>query len=369
MKDEVFYGIALSLIKGIGDINAKTLISYSGGCKELFKIPIHKLRKINGVGSKLADAFKNTKDAFLRAEEEIRFIEKHKIKVLFYYDKQYPKRLLNCYDAPLFIFAKGNVDFNAERFVNIVGTRHATDYGKEITEKLVEELATYKVNLVSGLAYGIDICAHKAALKYDMQNIAVLAHGLDRIYPALHKNTAEKLQQNGALVTTYLSNTNPDRQNFPDRNRVVAGITDATIVVESAIAGGALITAEIANNYNRDVFAFPGRITDEYSQGCLKLIKENKANIITSAKDIIELLNWDLEKTIAKNEIIQPQLFIDLDEQEQAVLNYISTKEKMHIDEINFNSQLKQSNVSSILLQLEMKGVIISLPGKLYKAT
>jgi len=367
MNEELFYGIALSLMKGIGDSNAKTLISYTGSTEEIFKTPISKLQKISGVGPKLSETFKDTAQVLARAEKEIAFIQKNNIKVHFYYDKKYPKRLLNCSDSPLFIFSKGNVDFNEERFVNIVGTRHATEYGKETTEKLIADLAKFKVNLVSGLAYGIDISAHKAALKYDIQNIAVLAHGLDRIYPAQHKNTAEKLQQNGALVTTYLSETNPDRQNFPDRNKIVAGMTDATIVVESAIAGGALITAEIANNYNRDIFAFPGRITDEYSQGCLKLIKNHKANLVTSAQDIIEFMNWDLDKVPIKKEHIQPQLFIELDEHELVIVNYIRMKDKVHIDELNLSLQLKQSNISTILLQLEMKGVIVSLPGKMYK--
>lgn len=367
MNDELFYGIALSLMKGIGDANAKTLISYAGSTEKLFKTPTSKLLKISGIGPKTAEIFKNTSDILARAEKEISFIEKNNINTYFYYDKQYPKRLLNCIDSPLFIFAKGNVDFNKERFVNIVGTRHATDYGKEITEKLIADLATNDVSLVSGLAYGIDICAHKAALKYDMQNIAVLAHGLDRIYPAQHKNVAEKLQQNGALVSDFLSGTNPDRQNFPDRNRIVAGMTDATIVVESAISGGALITAEIANNYNKDVFAFPGKVTDEYSQGCIKLIKQHKANLVTSAKDIIEFMNWDLEKSIVKKEIIQPQLFLDLSENEKMIYDYMQAKDKTHIDELSINIQLPQSAITSNLLQLEMKGIIASLPGKMYK--
>lgn len=369
MNDELFYGIALSLMKGIGDANAKTLISYAGSTEMLFKTPTSKLQKINGVGPKTAEIFKDTADVLARAEKEIAFIEKNKIDVLFYYDKRYPKRLLNCSDSPLFIFAKGNVDFNKERFINVVGTRHASDYGKEITEKLIADLSGFNVSLVSGLAYGIDICAHKAALKYNMQNIAVLAHGLDRIYPSQHKNTAEKLQQNGALVTDYLSQTNPDRQNFPSRNRIVAGMTDATIVIESAITGGALITAEIANNYNRDVFAFPGKITDEYSQGCLKLIKEHKANLITSAKDIIEFLNWDIEQKNIVKQSIQPQLFLDLSDTEKNMYEIINTKTQMHIDEITMKIQMPLSAISAILLSLEMKGVILSLPGKLYKAS
>ncbi len=367
MNNELFYGIALSLMKGIGDANAKTLISYAGSAEKLFKTPASKLQRINGIGPKTAETFKDTKDVLLRAEKEITFIEKNNINIYFYYDKKYPKRLLNCIDSPLFIFSKGNVDFNKERFVNVVGTRHATEYGKEITSKLVADLANYNISLVSGLAYGIDICAHKNALKYDMQNIAVLAHGLDRIYPAQHKSVAEELQKNGALVSDFISGTNPDRQNFPDRNRIVVGMTDATIVVESAIKGGALISAEIANNYNKDVFAFPGRITDEYSQGCIKLIKEHKANLVTSAKDIIEFMNWDLEKSTKNKEILPPQLFHDLSVNEKIVYDCILAKDKIHIDELSLHIQLPQSAITSNLLQLEMKGIIASLPGKIYK--
>lgn len=367
MKNELFYGIALSLMKGIGDANAKNLISYAGSAENLFKLSPQKLQKINGIGVKTIAIFKDTSEAFKRTEKELKFIEKHNIDVLFYYDKRYPKRLLNCADSPLFVFCKGNVDFNKDRFVNIVGTRHCTEYGKEITEKLIADLATCNVNLVSGLAYGIDICAHKSALKFDMQNIAVLAHGLDRIYPNQHKSIAEKLQQNGAIVSDFLSETNPDRQNFPSRNRIVAGMTDATIVIESAISGGALITADIANSYNRDVFAFPGRVNDEYSQGCLQLIRNHKANLVTNAKDIIEFMNWDLDTTIKKADTIQPELFLDLNTQERLIYDLLQSCEKATIDDINFKIEMTQSTISSLLLQLEMKGIIVSLPGKTYK--
>ena len=367
MNNEIFYGIALSQLKGVGDSNAKLLISYAGSAEKLFKLSAARLQKINGVGPKLAGAFSDTYAALKRAEQELKFIEKHKIDTLFYYDKRYPKRLLNCADAPLFVFSKGNFDFNKERFVNIVGTRHATEYGREITESLIADLAAYQVNLVSGLAFGIDICAHKAALKYDMQNIAVLAHGLDRLYPAQHRSVAEKLQLNGALVSDFLSETNPDRQNFPSRNRIVAGMTDATIVVESAIAGGALITAEIANNYNRDVFAFPGKVTDDFSKGCLKIIKQHKANLVTCAKDIIESMNWDVHDSNIKKEIIQPQLFVELNGNEKIVYECLSENEKLHIDDLTMKIQLPQSTLSGVLLQMEMKGLISSFPGKLYK--
>ena len=367
MNTELFYGIALGLLKGVGNANAKTLISYAGSAEQLFKKPVSKLQKINGVGPKLAAVFSDTKEALLRAEKEIKFIEKHQLTALLYYDKQYPKRLLHCADAPIVLYAKGNFDFNKERFVNIIGTRHATEQGKEITENLVAELSKYKVNLVSGLAYGIDICAHLAALKYDMQNIAVLAHGLDRLYPAQHKNIAVKLQQNGALVSDYLSETMPDRQNFPDRNRIVAGMTDATIVIESAATGGALITAEIANTYNRDVFAFPGRIADEYSKGCLKLIKEHKAQLVTSAHDIVNSMSWDTSKDEKKKHSVQPMLFVELSTTEQQICDVLIQHEKLHIDTLMLEAQLPMSTLSGALLQLEMQGVVSVLPGKQYK--
>ncbi len=367
MDNELFYGIALSLLKGIGDANAKWLISHAGSAEKVFKLSPVRLQKINGVGPKLAAEFADTKDALKRAERELNFIERHKIDTLFYNDKRYPKRLLNCADAPLYIFCKGNFDFNKDRFVNIVGTRHATEYGREITENLIAELAKYQVNLVSGLAFGIDICAHKTALKYDMQNIAVLAHGLDRIYPAQHRGVAEKLQENGALVTDFMSETNPDRQNFPRRNRIVAGMTDATIVVESAIAGGALITAEIANTYNKDVYAFPGKVTDDFSQGCLKLIKQHKAQLVTCAKDIIESLNWDMENQPIKKTNIQSSLFIEMDEQEKPVYELLKEHDRIHIDELSLKTQMTLGTLSSLLLQMEMKGWITSLPGKMYK--
>ncbi|MFN8294918.1 MAG: DNA-processing protein DprA [Chitinophagales bacterium] len=367
MNNDIFYGIALSLLKGIGDANAKMLISSAGSAEKLFRLSPSKLQKINGIGPKLAESFTDTYDAFKRAEEELKFIEKNNIETVFYYDKRYPYRLLNCPDAPLFIFYKGNVDFNKERFVNVVGTRHCTEYGKEITEKLIADLAVHNVNLVSGLAYGIDICAHKAALKFDIQNIAVLAHGLDRIYPNQHRSIVEKLQQNGAIVSDFLSGTNPDRQNFPSRNRIVAGMTDATIVIESAVSGGALITADIANSYNRDVYAFPGRADDEYSKGCLQLIKNHKANLVTDARDIIEYMNWDLESKQKKNESVQSQLFIELTEQERVMYEFLKSSERTTIDEIHLKVNLSHSIISSLLLQLEMKGIIVSLPGKVYK--
>jgi DNA processing protein len=367
MSNELFYGIALRLLKGIGDANAKVLISYAGSAEALFKMPASKMKKINGVGNRIINTFKDSYEALSRAEKELKFIEKHEIDTLFYYDKRYPRRLLNCVDSPLFIFSKGNFDFNKEHFISIVGTRHASEYGRELTEKLVADLAPFRINLVSGLAFGIDICAHKAALKFDIQNIAVLAHGLDRIYPGSHTGITRKLQENGAIVSDFLSETNPDRQNFPSRNRIVAGMTDATIVIESAVAGGALITAEIANSYNRDVFAFPGRVQDPFSAGCNQLIKDNKANLVTCANDIVEFLSWDMDNEKKEKAAVQQQLFVELSKDEKMICDQLSRKEKVHVDNLTSGIQLPVSMIAHILLQLEMKGVVISLPGKMYK--
>jgi DNA processing protein len=364
-KNEQMHRLALSLVKGIGNNIARNLINTIGSAEAILKLPISKIKKLNGVGEKTALGFKEIKQHLIRAEKELKFMEKNKINILFYDQQNYPNRLLNYTDAPLFLFCKGDFNFNTNKIVNVIGTRNATVYGKELTEQLMANFASYNITLVSGLAHGIDIAAHKAALQHNMQNIAVLGHGLDRVYPFVHKSIAEKLQVNGGLISEFLSGTIPDRQNFPVRNRVVAGMTDCTIVIESAISGGAMITAEMANVYNKDIFAFPGRANDEYSLGCLKLIKNHKASLVTCANDIIEAMNWDLETK--PKQAIQPQLFFDLSETENVIYQILLLKEKTHIDEFFQNCTLTQSAITSILLQLEMKGILQSLPGKLFK--
>jgi DNA processing protein len=302
---------------------------------------------------------------FARAEEEIRFMQKHGITPVFYLDAAYPKRLSHCEDSPVMLYMKGETDLNQEKVISIVGTREATDYGRELCEKLVADLALFNPLIVSGLAYGIDIYAHRAALENNLHTVGVFAHGLDKVYPAVHKSTAEKMMRQGALLTDFTSGTKPDRENFPRRNRIVAGIADATIVIESKRDGGSLITADIANSYNRDVFAFPGRVGDPTSEGCNNIIKQNKAALIQSAADLIYIMGWEALKP--KNVPVQKQLFLELKPDEETLVNVLKEKNAINIDDICHSAKMPMSKVSSLLLTLEFSGIVRSLPGKMYK--
>ena len=297
----ILHQVALTYVKNIGPYYAKSIISHLGSADRVFTVAPSKLLKIEGIGEKRAEMFNKTilDDALRKADEELKFIEKNNIDVIFYTDPRYPKRLKQCNDSPLLLYNKGNADLNLQRIISIVGTRNATEYGKHLCRQLVEELQPYNVLVISGLAYGIDICAHKECVKVGVPTVGVLGHGLDKLYPAQNRSTAEKMIENGGLLTEYPSGTKPDRENFPQRNRIVAGMADATIVVEAGIKGGALITAEIANSYNRDVFAFPGRIGDDYSEGCNFLIRHNKASLLMSAADLAYSLGWEKD---GKNE-------------------------------------------------------------------
>lgn len=364
MQNKLLYQIALTLVPNIGDVRAKALINHFGDAEAVFNAPKKALQSIEGLGSKAIESILQFKD-FSRAEEEIEFIRKYKITPLFLTDKNYPKRLLNCYDSPSLLYFKGNADLNCSRIVAIVGTRNNNEYGKRICEKLVEELAAEDVLVVSGLAFGIDSIAHKTAVKNNMKTIGVLAHGLDRVYPAQNASLAKQMVSCGGLLTEFKSNTNPDKQNFPGRNRIVAGISDVVVVIESGIKGGSLITAELANGYNKDVFAFPGRADDTKSEGCNYLIKNNKAGLITSANDLLENMGWKkLQKTSPKK---QRQLFIELTPDEKKIIDILQTGEQLHIDDLYLKSKLSSSTVAQALLMLEMQGVVSSLPGKVYK--
>jgi DNA processing protein len=357
--------IALTLINGVGDILAKNLVAYCGSAEEVFKTGKSKLEKIPGIGSYVASAIQKNKEAFEKAESEIAFIEKNKISPLFFTDANYPNRLKHCSDSPILLFYKGTANLNAEKIVSVVGTRTPSLDGKILTEKLVTDLQKTGCLIVSGMAYGIDVEAHKSALHCGLETIGVMAHGLDRVYPSSHSNYAKEMITQGGLLTEFLSETNPDRENFPKRNRIVAGMCDAIVVVESKKDGGSLITTTIANSYNKDVFAFPGKPGDPLSEGCNGLIKLNKASLIENADDLIYHMNWNLN--LKQKPSSQIPLSISLSEEEQQIMNAFKEKQSLHIDEICYATNFTVSQTSSYLLQLEFSNIIKSLPGKMYR--
>lgn len=359
-EDEKKYQIALTLIDGVGDVIAKKLLAFTGSAKAVFFAKRNELEKIEGIGKVLVRAILSA-DVLARANQELKWMEKEGVNHLFYSDKHYPNRLKQCEDAPLNLYYKGNIDWNDDKFISIVGTRKASSFGKQFTNELVKELAPYNPVIVSGLAHGVDIAAHKAALQYGLKTIAVFAHGLDKIYPSAHATIARTIIANGCLLTDYLSGTVALPQHFVSRNRIVAGLSDATIVVESAAKGGSLITADIANSYNREVFAVPGNPTDKNAKGCNYLIKSQQAVLLESAADIVKGLNWDV-----KDFSLQQSMFVDLTDDEQKIIDVLSDNE-MHIDVLVEALSWGFSKVASVLLKAEFNGIIISLPGKMYK--
>ncbi len=366
MTNELLYQLVLTEVTNIGCVHAKILSTEFGDASAIFKAKQSSLEKIEGIGTVRAKAIKSFSD-FSNAEEEIKFIEKYNIKPLFLSDKDYPQRLLNCYDSPTLLYYKGDADLNTSKIIAVIGTRNNTDYAKQVTDILIKELKEQNVTVVSGMAYGVDSIAHKAAIKNGLPTIGVLAHGLDQIYPPQHAGLAkDMLKHNGGLLTEFRSKTKPDKHNFPTRNRIVAGMCDATIVIETGIKGGSMITAELANGYNKDVFAFPGKVTDTKSAGCNYLIKTNKAILLTDAQELIELMSWE-EKTQKTKSNIQKELFIELSADEKTIVDILKEKETVHIDEINIKSGLSSSAVAAAILNLEFQSVVSSLPGKMYK--
>lgn len=364
-RNHLVYKIAISLIPGVGTVTAKKLIAYTGSIEAVFNEPASKLQKIPGVGTWLAKKV-TTPGNIEKAEKEFDYIQKNNIRALYYLDEDYPERLKHCPDAPIILFLKGGLDLNRSKVISIVGTRRATERGKNICNQLVSDLAERKHNpvIVSGLAYGIDVCSHKAALKNNLPTVAVLGHGLDTLYPATHKSVADEILIKGALVTDFMSYEKPEKNNFVKRNRIIAGLADATIIVESGYKGGALITADLANSYNRDVFAFPGRINDNYSQGCNRLIKINKAALIEGVKDLEYIMGWDPPGK--QKEAVQKQLFRELSQEETKLVNILKNLGDLPIDSICLEAEMPVSKVSPILLNLEFSGMIKTLPGKVY---
>jgi DNA processing protein len=361
----LLHNVALSFVKNLGPVAAKSLMAYLGGSEEVFKTSPVKMATIPGIGEKRATQW-NFEEALRLAEKEILFTEKHNIDIIYYTDARYPKRLKNCGDSPILLYAKGNMELNLPKVISIVGTRNATDYGKQLCHQLIEELQQYNVLIVSGLALGIDVAAHKECLKLNVPTVGVLGHGLDRMYPNQNRVTAEKMLENGGLLTEYPSGTVPDRENFPQRNRIVAGMTDATVVIEAGIKGGALITAEIANSYNRDVFAFPGRLDDVYSEGCNFLIRNNKASLLTCVADLAFSMGWD--KPDSTRPVEQFSLPLDLTNDERLIFDILQQhKSPLAIDDLTIKANMPMSILAMNLLNMEMQGYIRSLPGKTYR--
>lgn len=364
--EEKLYQIALTFLPGVGDVLAKNLVAYCGSPMAVFQQSQKSLEKIPGIGKGIAAKIKAS-EPLIRAEKELSFIQNNDVQLLYFLDKKYPKRLGHCTDGPLVLYYKGNGTLNPERALSIVGTRNATAQGKELTQQFVKEISEYAPTVFSGLAYGIDIAAHKACVDENVPTVGVLAHGLDRIYPSLHSKIADQMLALGGLLTEFPSGTNPDRENFPKRNRIIAGLADATVVVEAAEKGGALITAELAAGYNRDVFAFPGRVQDVFSAGCNKLIYLNKASLIRHAKDLEFYLNWTTDESQQSRSNQQHMLFVDILPEEEPLANLLQTQGKMHIETLCQQADLPISKVVSLLFNLEIKGAVRTHPGKVYE--
>ena len=367
-RQELLYLIALQHIPGVGSITAKRLLEQVGSATKVFELRTELRSIIPNAQPALVKAL-DCPSAHQRAEQELEFIDKHHITCIGYHDEAYPSRLRECDDAPTLLFYRGNASLNPRRVVSIVGTRKCTDYGCDLCEGFVRDLASQcpDVLIVSGLAYGIDICAHRAAIKYGLPTVGVLAHGLDRIYPSVHRNTAAQMVDCGGLLTEYVSHTEPERTNFLQRNRIVAGMSDATIVVESAARGGALVTANIANSYGRDCYAFPGRVNDAASAGCHRLIRNNQAALITSADDFMKAMMWG-DTSSREPQAIQQSLFPSLNDEEGLIVNVLRNYEDgAPINTLVAETSLPVHRLSATLFELELRGIVRPLSGSKYK--
>lgn len=353
------------MLKGIGPVNARNLVAYCGGVDPIFtdKALKNTLAKVPGIGPKLLSSITDKK-VLVAAERELGYVRDHGLRMFFYLDAGYPARLKQAEDAPALIYAKGPANLDAKRMVSVVGTRSPTEQGKRLCVELVEGLKESGATIISGLAYGIDITAHRTALKEGLPTIACLAHGLDKLYPGEHAATAREMLHEGALVTEVPSDGPFAPGNFPARNRIIAGLADCTIVVESGPKGGSLITTDIANSYDREVFAFPGRPTDARSEGCNNLIQRNQAALITSAQDVLKMMEW--LPRVGKAKPTQASLFVDLMPDEKSLVDIIKAKGKVDIDELCVQTRMSQGKAAGLLLNLEFNGVVRSLPGKMY---
>jgi DNA processing protein len=362
-EEGIKYQIALTLVPGVGSVLGRKLVNLAGKPEALFREPEKVLKGVPRINHSLFESFRN-REILPRAEKELEFIRRFRIKPVFFTNPMYPFRLRSCIDSPLMLYYKGNADLNCRRVVGVVGTRNITDYGREACHLLISGLAEDDILVVSGLAYGVDSCAHRVSLEKGLSTVGVLGHGLDRIYPEQNRPLAEKMVGHGGLLTEFMSETRPDRENFPMRNRIIAGLCDAIVVVEAAEKGGALITAEIANSYNRDVFAVPGRISDKYSEGANRLISSNKAAIVRSAEDLRYMMGWDLKEPAKP--AAQRKIFIELTAEEQTITEILAGAGRLGIDELCIRAKMSMGKVSAALVNLEFEGIVKCLPGKIY---
>ena len=364
-ENELIALLRLQRIPNIGDINAKKLLDRCGSAMDIFEEKKQNLLKIDGIGTY---ALQNLNDTVHldAAYEEFNFISKNEIEYTYFLDKDYPRHLKHCIDSPILLFKSGNIDLEGRKIISVVGTRKITSYGQAFCEEFIAEIAPLNPIIISGFAYGVDITIQRAAVEHGLQTIGCLAHGLKQVYPKVHKKYVSQVEKNGGFLTEFWSSSNPDRENFLKRNRIIAGMSEATIVVESAEKGGSLVTADIAHGYNRDVFAVPGRTTDKYSKGCNNLIKQQKAQLLTSAAELVYLLDWQVDEQ--QKEPVQKQLFVELDETEQSIYSYLQLNGKQLLDTVALECKLPIFKVSATLLNMEMKGAIRPLPGKLFEA-
>lgn len=365
-EPEIIAALRLQNIPNIGDVTAKKLIAHCGSPIAVFEDKLHHLLRIDGIGKMTLKGLFDTIH-LEEAQEEFKFLSKEDIDITYFMDEDYPSRLKHCVDGPILLFQRGNINLENQKVISVVGTRNVTNYGTSFCNQFIEELAPLNPVIVSGLAYGVDIAVQKAAMDHGLQTIACMVHGLNQVYPKVHARYQSKIEQNGGFMTEFWSNSQPNRENFLKRNRIIAGISEATILIESAEKGGSLVTADLAHGYHREVFAVPGRATDKWSKGCNDLIKYQKAHLSTSAAELVYLLGWEIEEEKQKK-TVQKQLFIELDETEQSIYSYLQVNGKQLLDTVAVECNLPIFKVSSTLLSMEMKGVIRPLPGKMFEA-
>ncbi|TVZ52742.1 DNA-processing protein DprA [Dokdonia sp. Hel_I_53] len=363
-EKELLALLVLQYTPHLGDGSIKRLIQKFGSAQEVLLQKKSTLLAIDGIGEHKLSAF-GKEEYYAFAKAELEYMSNDGIHAVSYLQDEYPLRLKHCIDSPVILFSRGKINWNNPRILSIVGTRKITTYGEDFIKKFIAEIAPLNPLIISGFAYGVDITTHKACIAHGLQNVGVLAHGLNQIYPKVHARYVNEVERNGGFVTDFWSSSTFVHTNFLQRNRIIAGLSEATIVIESAAKGGSLVTAEFANGYNREVFAVPGRTNDKQSIGCNNLIKQSRAHLLTNAADIVYMLNWKLEEKTKP--VIQKQLFVELTDDEKLVWRFLSNNGKELLDSIALHCKMPTFKVASVLLQMELKGVVRPLPGKLFE--